>query len=77
MLPRIHLFLWISHSPALNDELSYSQNNLLINNNLGDYTSQLIVKQHQDLQWWMALNGSGAGGGGADPQPHGISTAPQ
>lgn len=34
----------LSHSPALNNELCYTQNNLLINNNLSGYRSQLIVK---------------------------------
>lgn len=41
----------LAHSPALNNELCYTQNNLLINNNLRDYTSQLIVMQHQEQQW--------------------------
>lgn len=39
----------LSQPPALNNELCYAQNNLLINNNLGDYTRQLIVRQHQEL----------------------------
>lgn len=38
----------LSQPPALNNELCYAQNDLLINNNLGDYTSQLIVEQHQE-----------------------------
>jgi len=40
----------LSHSPALNNELCYTQNNLLISNNLRDYTSQLMVKRHQELK---------------------------
>lgn len=44
MRPSVPLDL--SHSPALNNELCYAQNNLLINNNLRDFTSQLIVKRH-------------------------------
>lgn len=39
----------LSQPPALNNELCHAQNNLLINNNLGDYTSQLIVEQQQEL----------------------------
>lgn len=54
----------LSQPPALNNELCHAQNNLLINNNLGDYTSQLIVEQQQELRRGVELAALGHRGFG-------------